>query len=220
MPRLTFHAVPLLSACLVACGGTERLSSLDAVVAPPREDAGALATEDTSEKCRDSLDNDENELTDCEDPGCADFVFCQNDAGESEQRDASAIPEEIDAGLGPRADAALPGPDAGLPALDAGRTDASGLEGYAGGLMRKCAAHSDCPEGMICLEAVEPSEGSAFCTYACNEEVTGTCPDIDWVFCTAGYCMQFCTTSDLPCPAPYVCPDVTGTGAGMCVPPP
>ncbi len=60
MKRASVVLILLSAAVLVRCSGSE-----------------ATLAENTSAACRDGADNDGNGASDCNDPGCAEFVFCK-----------------------------------------------------------------------------------------------------------------------------------------------
>ncbi|MFH1434411.1 MAG: hypothetical protein ABIJ56_01725 [Pseudomonadota bacterium] len=54
--------------------------------------ANAQAPENTAELCRDEIDNDMDGLIDCDDPDCAELVFCAPAAPSTEPDPAPAVP--------------------------------------------------------------------------------------------------------------------------------
>ena len=126
-----------------------------------------------------------------------------------------------DAGVWP--DAVVPVRDSGTwPPHDSGVSpprDAGGYPGLSGGYLRSCTSHGDCPSGMECLRIQ-----TTFCTPTCTDNqdcaMLPTGGTGFGSFCIDGHCLLYCSTRDgVPCPAPLVCPDLTGTGAGACIPP-
>ncbi|MBI5546836.1 MAG: choice-of-anchor D domain-containing protein [Deltaproteobacteria bacterium] len=82
-----------------ACSEPVELGAPDASVPPsPGLDASAVQAEETAATCVDGFDNDGDGLTDCADPGCAWFTFCERSdaatgADASGQADAAEFPD-------------------------------------------------------------------------------------------------------------------------------
>jgi hypothetical protein len=132
-------------------------------------DASSLRPENTAAACRNGIDDDGDGLTDCDDPDCADFIFCQK------------LP---DSGLAPGLDAGPGASDAASP-VDASSIDASTLAW--GALAPRCgdslvSSCSQCPgKPYVC----KPCELSANCVADCDTGCSGeqTCA-------TSGSCAE------------------------------
>jgi len=142
--------------------------------AAPTDDGGGgdQSAENTSAACRDGLDNDGDGRADCDDPECADFVFCvsadadadapdtdasdteANDNGDDGLLDADADASEEDEG-GDEAESDADGEDA----EDGGPACAPGDDG--------CGPDEICDDGLDndCDGTVDEADAGCSCTY-------------------------------------------------------
>lgn len=83
-------AIACLAGCLSACGGNDKKNDDNNNNQTPTN-----IVENTKDLCSDNLDNDNNNLVDCKDPGCEAFAFCQ-EAEEGKENTLAACMDDED----------------------------------------------------------------------------------------------------------------------------